>query len=57
MFWALERYWVNLIVSKLKSVQKQEAHVGPVKRLKTGRYQDIYFCVKHSMCAQIFPKK
>ena len=31
--------WIN--VGKFMSIQKQEAHIGHVKQLKSGRYQDL----------------
>ena len=46
-----------LKVSKVMGIQNQEEHIGHVKQLKSDRYQDRFFFLKHSICVPIFPKK
>ena len=55
VFWL----WIatGLKVSKFMGIQNEEEHIGNVKQLKSDRYQDRIFCLKHSMCAPIFSEK
>ena len=55
VFW----HWkaTGLKVSKVMGIQNQEEHIGHVKQLKSDRYQDRIFFLKHvHMCTHIFPK-
>ena len=55
MFWHLKA--TGLKVSKVIGIQNQEEHIGHVKQLKSDRYQDRKFFLKHSICAPIFSPK
>ena len=55
VFW----HWkaTGLKVTKVIGIRNQEEHIGHVKQLKSDRYQDRIFFLKHRICAPIFSQK